>query len=101
MNVLFIETPYDEAFRKYKLELPDKTLRKDMDGEAVQLGVQTRFDMACIRKFLMNHSLTLVPVSFIRLSFIPLPLYLCFLEWYVEPYGIVDRIIISRCVANF
>ena len=56
MNVLFIETPYDEAFRKYKLELPDKSLRKDMDGEAVQLGVQTRFDMACIRKFLTNQS---------------------------------------------
>ena len=52
-----------------------------MDGEAVQLGVQTRFDMAYIRQFLTNHSLTLVPVSFI-----PLPLHLCFIEWYVEPY---------------
>ena len=52
-----------------------------MDGEAVQLGVQTRFDMACIRQFLTNNSLTLVPVSFIQLSFIPLPLYLCIIEW--------------------
>ena len=57
-----------------------------MDGEAVLLGVQTRLDMACIRQFLTNHSLTLVPVSFIRLSVIPLPLYLCFIEQYVEPY---------------
>ena len=57
-----------------------------MDGEAVQLGVQTRFDMACIRQFLTNNSLTLVPASFIRLSFIPLPLNLCIIELYVEPY---------------
>ena len=75
VHVLFIVTPYDEAFKKYNLNLPNKQLREDMDGEAMQLGVQTRFDMAYIRKFLNHHSLTLVPVSFTEL----------YVELYIEP----------------
>ena len=66
VHVLFIETPYDEAFKKYNLNLPNKQLREDMDGEAMQLGVQTRFNMACIRKFLNHHSLTVYTSKFYR-----------------------------------
>ena len=77
--MLFIGTPYDEAFKKYNLELPDKFLRENMDGEAMQLGVQIRFDMTCIRKFLTHQSNP------------------CASKF----YRTVDRMVISRCIAIF
>ena len=59
----FTESAYDESFRKYELRLPHNELKKDVDGEAIKLGVKTRFDMVCIRRFLSYHKMSLIPVS--------------------------------------
>ena len=59
----FTESPYDEAFAKYELRLPHNDLKKDVDGEAIKLGVKSRFDMVCIRRFLSHHKMSLIPVS--------------------------------------
>ena len=59
----FAESPYDEDFQKYEVSLPHPDLKKDVDREAIKLGVKSRFDMICIRCFLSHHRMSLIPVS--------------------------------------